>query len=107
MHDENPFFLRNPWQYDPSSSAKPRPDASLGFATRALHAGTETRLLLGYSMGAAVAMHLAAALQPERLVLISPFWRAPHGQDEPDSNPSAKIKPGGPRTSSVTRPTSS
>ncbi len=43
----------------------------------ALHASSETRLLLGYSMGAAVAMHLAAKLQPERLVLISPFWRAP------------------------------
>lgn len=43
----------------------------------ALHASSETRLLLGYSMGAAVALHLAAKLQPERLVLISPFWRAP------------------------------
>ena len=43
----------------------------------ALHASSETRLLLGYSMGTAVALHLAAKLQPERLVLISPFWRAP------------------------------
>jgi methionine-gamma-lyase len=39
MHAENPFFLRDPWQYEPESSPKPRPDANLGFATRALHAG--------------------------------------------------------------------
>ena len=43
----------------------------------ALKASCETCLLLGYSMGAAIAMHAAAELQPDRLVLISPFWQAP------------------------------
>lgn len=42
-----------------------------------LQDNTPSRLLVGYSMGAAVAMHLAAQSQPEQLVLISPFWRAP------------------------------
>ena len=32
--------------------------------------------IIGYSMGAALALKLAAQVQPERLVLISPFWRA-------------------------------
>ena len=35
--------------------------------------GAETTLLLGFSMGGAVALNLTA--QPDRLILISPFWR--------------------------------
>jgi methionine-gamma-lyase len=37
--DEEPFFLRNPWVYDSGAKPSPRPDAHLGFDTRALHAG--------------------------------------------------------------------
>jgi len=36
---EHPFFLRDPWVYNPGQKAKPRPDASQGFDTLALHAG--------------------------------------------------------------------
>lgn len=32
-------------------------------------------LLVGFSMGAALALHLAAAQPPDKLVLIAPFWR--------------------------------
>jgi cystathionine beta-lyase/cystathionine gamma-synthase len=39
MHNEKPFFLRDPWVYDPQEKPKSRPDAGLGFETRALHAG--------------------------------------------------------------------
>ncbi len=41
MHpsDEKPFFMRDPWVYDPEKPTQPRPDAALGFDTRALHAG--------------------------------------------------------------------
>jgi cystathionine beta-lyase/cystathionine gamma-synthase len=39
MHDEKPFFLRDPWVYQPGKKTPARPDASLGFNTRALHAG--------------------------------------------------------------------
>jgi len=39
MHDEKPFFMRDPWQYDPQAQPPARPDAHLGFDTRALHAG--------------------------------------------------------------------
>ena len=39
MHTEKPFFMREPWVYDPQVKASPRPDAHLGFDTRALHAG--------------------------------------------------------------------
>lgn len=41
----------------------------------ALHADCQNCLLVGYSMGAALALHIASAIKPERLVLISPFWR--------------------------------
>jgi methionine-gamma-lyase len=39
MHDEQPFFMRDPWVYDPEVKPAPRPDGQLGFDTRALHAG--------------------------------------------------------------------
>lgn len=34
------------------------------------------RVLVGYSMGGGVALRLAAEIQPDRLVLIAPFWKA-------------------------------
>ena len=36
---EKHFFLRDPWVYDPNLKPGTRPDARLGFDTRALHAG--------------------------------------------------------------------
>jgi methionine-gamma-lyase len=39
MHDDKPFFMRDPWGYDPQAEPIPRQDAHLGFDTRALHAG--------------------------------------------------------------------
>jgi cystathionine beta-lyase/cystathionine gamma-synthase len=39
MHDEELFFMREAWEYDPKAETKSRPDADLGFDTRALHAG--------------------------------------------------------------------
>jgi cystathionine beta-lyase/cystathionine gamma-synthase len=39
MSDEKPFFMRDPWKYDPKLAPMARPDARLGFNTRALHAG--------------------------------------------------------------------
>ncbi len=39
MHDEKPFFMRDPWQYDPERKPAPAPDERLGFDTRALHTG--------------------------------------------------------------------
>ena len=39
MNEEKPFFLREPWIYDPEDKPAPHPDARLGFDTRALHAG--------------------------------------------------------------------
>lgn len=39
MDGERPFFMRDPWQFDPDSEAAPGPDAHLGFDTRALHSG--------------------------------------------------------------------
>ena len=45
--------------------------------------GAETTLLLGFSMGGAVALNLKA--QPDRLVLLAPFWRL--------ADPRAKLLP--------------
>jgi carboxylesterase len=42
-----------------------------------LRARHTTRLLVGYSMGAALALHLAHEAPPDKLVLIAPFWRLP------------------------------
>jgi methionine-gamma-lyase len=39
MHEQKPFFMRDPWEYDPQAEPARRPDANLGFDTRALHAG--------------------------------------------------------------------
>ncbi len=39
MHTEKPFFLRDPWVYDPNQPASSAPDQQLGFDTRALHSG--------------------------------------------------------------------
>ncbi len=39
MHDEKPFYKHDPWQFDPATRPEPRPDAHLGFDTKALHAG--------------------------------------------------------------------
>jgi len=37
--DKNLFFMRDPWVYDPEAEQPQRSDESLGFDTRALHAG--------------------------------------------------------------------
>ena len=39
MHNEDRFFMRDPWEYEPDAEGKRRSDAELGFDTRALHAG--------------------------------------------------------------------
>jgi cystathionine beta-lyase/cystathionine gamma-synthase len=39
MHDEDLFFMRDAWEYDGAAGRQTRPDAHLGFDTRALHAG--------------------------------------------------------------------
>lgn len=39
MHTEKPFFLRDPWKYDPNERKSAAPDQELGFDTRALHSG--------------------------------------------------------------------
>jgi cystathionine beta-lyase/cystathionine gamma-synthase len=39
MHDQERFFMRKPWAYDPEAGPASREDARLGFDTRALHAG--------------------------------------------------------------------
>jgi len=46
-------------------------------AWKELAKGAETTVLLGFSVGGAVALHAAAQAQPDRLVLIAPFWRLP------------------------------
>ena len=39
MNPDKPFFMRDPWRYDPNAKPVQRQDAGLGLATRALHAG--------------------------------------------------------------------
>ena len=39
MSSEKPFFMRDPWVYDPAERQTDRQNSSLGFDTRALHAG--------------------------------------------------------------------
>jgi carboxylesterase len=43
----------------------------------ALHSSHQACALIGYSMGGALALHLAERLPPDKLVLIAPFWRLP------------------------------
>ena len=54
-------------------------------AWKGVQDGAETTLLLGFSMGGAVAVKLAAEADPDKLILISPFWRL--------SDPRAKLLP--------------
>lgn len=44
-----------------------------------LMARHERVTLVGYSMGAAIALHLAAMRSPERIVLLAPLWRVGSG----------------------------
>jgi carboxylesterase len=46
-------------------------------AWEAIPAGPAPRLLLGYSMGGALALTLAAQRPPDLLVLVAPFWKLP------------------------------
>ena len=39
MSHEKPFFMRDPWIFDPTIQQPERADSNLGFDTRALHAG--------------------------------------------------------------------
>lgn len=39
MTEQKPFFMRDSWVYHPQANLHIRPDSSLGFDTRALHAG--------------------------------------------------------------------
>lgn len=43
----------------------------------ALHKAYPTRILVGYSMGGALGLHLAHEMPLDKLVLIAPFWRMP------------------------------
>jgi carboxylesterase len=42
-----------------------------------LHAEHQVCALIGFSMGGALALHLAERRPPDKLVLIAPFWRLP------------------------------
>jgi carboxylesterase len=44
-------------------------------ALRTLQADHQPVVLIGYSLGAAVAIHTAAQLPPDRLLLLAPFWK--------------------------------
>jgi len=39
MHENTPFFMRDPWVYDPEKKQSQHSEAGLGFNTLALHAG--------------------------------------------------------------------
>jgi cystathionine beta-lyase/cystathionine gamma-synthase len=39
MEHPKPFFMRDPWKYNPQAPRRTQPSAGLGFETRALHAG--------------------------------------------------------------------
>ena len=54
-------------------------------AWRVVQAGAEETLLLGFSMGGAVAVKIAAEANPDRLVLVAPFFRL--------ADPRAKVLP--------------
>jgi carboxylesterase len=44
-------------------------------ALRALQQQHHPLVLIGYSLGAAISIHAAAQLKPERLILLAPFWK--------------------------------
>ena len=44
-------------------------------ALQSLRASHYPVVLIGYSMGAAIAIHTAAQLKPDRLILLAPFWK--------------------------------
>jgi carboxylesterase len=44
-------------------------------ALKSLQASHHPVALIGYSMGAAIAIHVAAQLNPDRLILLAPFWQ--------------------------------
>jgi carboxylesterase len=44
-------------------------------ALRSLQASHQPVVLIGYSMGAAISIHAAARLKPDRLILLAPFWQ--------------------------------
>jgi carboxylesterase len=50
---------------------------AVGGEWEALRADHYPCVLIGFSMGAALALRLAERLPPDRLVLIAPFWRLP------------------------------
>jgi carboxylesterase len=45
------------------------------YALRSLQAAHDPVVVIGYSMGAAIAIHAAARLKPDRLILLAPFWQ--------------------------------
>lgn len=44
-------------------------------ALQALQASHQPVALIGYSLGAAISIHAAARLKPDRLIVFAPFWR--------------------------------
>jgi len=44
-------------------------------ALRTLQTDHYPNMLIGYSMGAALSIHTAARLKPDRLILLAPFWK--------------------------------
>jgi len=44
-------------------------------ALRSLQATHHPVILIGYSMGAAISIHAAVRLKPDRLILLAPFWK--------------------------------
>lgn len=43
-----------------------------------LSTSTESQMIIGFSMGGAIAINIAATYQPEKLVLLAPFWQINH-----------------------------
>ena len=44
-------------------------------ALRSLQASHHPIVVMGYSLGAAISIHTAARLRPDRLILLAPFWK--------------------------------
>jgi carboxylesterase len=49
--------------------------AAAAEALSALRVNHHPVVLIGYSMGAAISIHTAARLNPDRLILLAPFWK--------------------------------